>query len=180
MGRRVFALPAVVCAVLCLASASPARPPPRVTRVVVKKWPHTLTLYADGAVVKTYRVAIGPGGPGFKRQEGDQVTPVGHYHVVSRQPSQFHVFMRLDYPSKEDWARFARLKASGALSKKATIGGDIGIHGAPPQPEWKAIHKTVDWTLGCIAVDDDEIEEIARLVKDGTPVDIEDGPPPSP
>ncbi|MDB4997089.1 MAG: putative lipoprotein, partial [Myxococcaceae bacterium] len=70
--------------------------------------------------------------------------------------------------------RFNRMKAAGELPKDATIGGDIGIHGAPPQPEWKTTHKEVDWTLGCIALDDGEVDELATLVRDGAIVDIED------
>jgi murein L,D-transpeptidase YafK len=146
----------------------------RATRVVIKKNAHELALYRGDALVKTYRVAIGPGGAGYKHREGDKVTPVGHYHVIMHQPSQYRLFMRLDYPNAEDRARFTKLVASGELPKDATIGGDIGIHGAPPQREWKTTHKTVDWTLGCVAVDDAEIDEIGSLVADGTPVDVED------
>lgn len=151
-----------------------ASSPQKATRVVVKKNSHALLLYSGETVLKEYRVAIGPGGAGFKRREGDKVTPVGHYHVIMHQPSQFHIFLRLDYPNAQDRTRFGQLVASGELPKDAHIGGDIGIHGAPAQTEWKAIHKTVDWTLGCVAVDDAEIEEIAGLVPDGTPVDIDD------
>lgn len=151
-----------------------APPPQHATRVLIKKNAHELVVYRGDAVVKTYRVAIGPGGAGFKKREGDQVTPVGHYHVIMHQPSQFHLFLRLDYPNADDRTRFAKLVASGDLPKDARIGGDIGIHGSPPQLAWKPIHKSVDWTLGCIAVDDAEIDEIGSLVADGTPVDVED------
>ena len=144
------------------------------TKIVIKKNAHELALYSGETFIKKYAVAIGPGGPGFKHREGDKVTPVGRYHVVMHQPSQFHQFLRLDYPNAEDRARFARLQASGELPKEATIGGDIGIHGSPPQLGWKPIHKTVDWTLGCVAVDDAEIDEIGHLVADGTPVEITD------
>ncbi len=145
-----------------------------VDRIVVHKNAHTMELFEGGRVVEAFRVAIGPGGSGFKRQQGDNVTPVGRYHIVSRSPSRYHVFMRLDYPNAADRARFARAVADGDLPKSAQIGGDIGIHGAPPQPEWKSIHKTIDWTAGCIAVDDDEIDRVAAMVRDGTTVDIEE------
>ncbi|HEX7665955.1 MAG TPA: L,D-transpeptidase family protein [Polyangiaceae bacterium] len=145
-----------------------------VDRIVIKKGAHTMELFEGANVVGSYRVAIGPGGAGVKHQQGDNVTPVGRYHVVSRSPSRYHVFMRLDYPNASDRARFAKAVADGTLPKGAQIGGDIGIHGAPPQPEWKNLHKTVDWTAGCIAVDDDEIEKVAAAVDDGTIVDIED------
>lgn len=145
-----------------------------VTRIHIKKAAHTMELLRGEQVVAEYKVAIGPGGAGFKHREGDEVTPVGRYHIVNRGPSKFHVFMRLDYPNAEDRARFAKMKASGELSKSNTIGGDVGIHGAPAQPAWKSVHKKFDWTLGCVAVDDAEISEIAAMVPDGTVVDIED------
>lgn len=148
--------------------------PMKATRVLVRKTAHELVLYRGDVVMKSYRTAIGPGGSGFKRQEGDKVTPVGHFHITMHQPSQFHLFLRLDYPTADDRARFAKLVANGDLPKEAHIGGDIGIHGAPPQAQWKSVHKTVDWTLGCVAVDDAEIDEIGSLVPDGTPVDIVD------
>jgi murein L,D-transpeptidase YafK len=164
---------------LCLGAAQPPSPttPAKagsVNRVTISKGTHTMELWTGETLVRRYRVAIGPGGAGPKLREGDKVTPTGRYHVVDGVPSQFHVFMRLDYPNADDWARFNKLKAEGKLPKDARIGGDIGIHGAPPAPEWKSMHKTVDWTLGCIAVDDAEIEEIDRLVPGGTIVDITD------
>jgi murein L,D-transpeptidase YafK len=154
------------------APAVPAVPPPpkRATRVLVKKSAHSMTLLGrDDEVLGTYQVSIGPGGSGFKRREGDMVTPVGRYHITMHQPSRFKIFLRLDYPNAQDWERFKELKRKGALPDKATIGGDIGIHGGTPPTL-----KTQDWTLGCVAVDDEEIVEIARAVPDGVVVDIED------
>jgi murein L,D-transpeptidase YafK len=145
--------------------------------MTIHKGKHLMELVdATGGVV-SYPVSLGPGGAGFKRREGDRVTPTGHYKVVSRGPSQFKVFMRLDYPNAEDWARFRKLKADGTLPKGATIGGDIGIHGGTPpglNHDKDAPLEHRDWTLGCIGVEDDEINEIARRVPDGTPVDIDD------
>jgi murein L,D-transpeptidase YafK len=155
---------------------NPGKPPPTspTARIHVSKSRHRLEVVERGALVRAFGVALGPGGPGVKRREGDQITPVGRYHVVSRSPSTFHLFLRLDYPNADDRARFKRLQDSGDVSRSARIGGDIGIHGAPPQPARKATHKDVDWTLGCIALDDAEIDELATLVSDGAIVDIED------
>ncbi|MBX3206647.1 MAG: L,D-transpeptidase family protein [Labilithrix sp.] len=160
------------------AVAAPAR---RVTRVLIKKQEHTMQLLAADAkgneeVVASYKVAIGPGGLGPKRQEGDMTTPVGRYHVTMRQRSQYKLFLGIDYPTVADHRRFELLKRRGDLPKSATIGGSIGIHG-PPVALSDATKKTLkehDWTAGCIAVDEDEITEIGRLVRDGTVVDIED------
>ena len=145
-----------------------------VARIHIQKSAHVMELLdKDDHPIATYRVAIGPGGDGRKNQEGDRVTPVGRYHVISRGPSTFKVFMRLDYPNADDRVRFAKLKASGALPKHATIGGDIGIHGGSP-PGYNTGEATHDWTLGCISVEDAEIVAIAPVVKDGTIVDIDD------
>ncbi len=154
-------------------AASRAAP---VTRVQIRKSAHTLELYRGEELFASYRVAIGPGGAGPKTREGDMVTPVGRYHVVSRRPSQYRLFLSLDYPNSSDWERFLRLKREGRIPAAAAIGGSIGIHGPPialPE-ETKANLKASDWTAGCIAVDDDEIQDIAHAVPDGTPVDIED------
>ncbi|MFO0667343.1 MAG: L,D-transpeptidase [Polyangiaceae bacterium] len=146
----------------------------KATRILVRKRAHEMVVFAGDVPLHTWRVAIGPGGVGPKHIEGDKVTPVGRYHVIAKSPSVWGTFMRLDYPNAEDRLRFARLKREGKLPRNATIGGDIGIHGAPQEREYKKGHKESDWTLGCIALDDDEIRELARRVPLGTVVDIED------
>lgn len=138
-----------------------------VDRIHIKKSTHTLELFAGTTLVKSYKVAIGPGGSGYKQREGDKVTPVGRYSVGHAIPSQFHLFMWVSYPNEADKKRFAELKSEGKLPKDATIGGDIGIHGGGGG-------QYQDWTLGCIALENDEIEEVAKVTKDGAAVDIED------
>lgn len=170
--RRVLSFAAVLAVGVApaLTTAAQAAPPKKAARILVKKSEHTMQLLAkDDEVLATYKVSLGPGGPGYKRREGDRVTPVGRYHVTMHQPSQFKIFLRLDYPNATDRARFERLKKAGELPNGATIGGDIGIHGGTPPSL-----KDRDWTLGCVAVEDDEIVEIAKLVPDGVAVDIED------
>jgi murein L,D-transpeptidase YafK len=178
----VLGLLSVVCSVGLLAPCPTAEAAQgkRVSRVRIKKKEHVMQLLAGSSgneeMVASYKVAIGPGGAGPKRREGDMVTPVGRYHITMHQPSQYKVFLRLDYPNVDDYRRFSSLKQSGELPKEAKIGGDVGIHGPPVSlaAEVKSSLKEHDWTAGCIAVNDDEISEVARLVRDGTPVDIED------
>jgi murein L,D-transpeptidase YafK len=174
---RTFLLLAVV-SVLALAPCpnADAASTRRVTRLLIKKSAHTMTLLDDDSIVASYKVAIGPGGSGFKRMQGDMTTPVGRYRVTAHQPSKYKVFLRLDYPNAVDRERFETLKRRGDLPPFASIGSDIGIHGPPVELDamTRSRLKAHDWTAGCIAVDDEEISEIARLVKDGTPVDIED------
>jgi murein L,D-transpeptidase YafK len=78
-----------------------------VTRVLIQKKEHRMKLLAaDGMEVASYSVAIGPGGMGPKRKEGDMTTPVGRYHITMHQPSQYKIFLRLDYPTADDFKRF--------------------------------------------------------------------------
>ncbi len=101
------------------------------------------------------------------------VTPVGHYHIAARHPSErFDVFLLVDYPNQADRERFATLKARGDLPRSATIGGNVGLHGGSPA-SWPD-GKVQDWTAGCIAVDNATIERIAPRIKDGTALDIDD------
>jgi murein L,D-transpeptidase YafK len=154
-------------------AASPDRPhPPTVTRVHVDKSARTMQLLDGETVVASYAVAVGKGGAGPKKKEGDMVTPVGRYRVVKHLPSHLRIFLQLDYPNAEDRARFEELKRRGELPRNATIGGDIGIHGEPP--EAKPFKKADYQSHGCVVLEDAEIDQVARLVPDGTTVEIED------
>jgi murein L,D-transpeptidase YafK len=175
--RRRAATALAVVALLTISTLAQPASTPSVTRLHLTKSTHLLTLFAGDDLVASFQASIGPGGLGFKTREGDNVTPDGRYHVIAHQASRFRIFLRLDYPNTEDRARFATLKASGALPKEARIGGDIGIHGTPQEHEYdeeRASFRGVDWTAGCIAVGDDEIDRIAAWVHDGALIDIED------
>jgi murein L,D-transpeptidase YafK len=171
--RHAARLGCLILGIVLESRASPAAPD-AITRVEVHKAPHLMQLFAGETEVARYNVWIGPGGRGVKRREGDQVTPVGHYHVSRRSPSaHYDIFLGIDYPNSADRARFADAKASGALPDGATIGGDVGIHGGSPET-WEAVSDGEDWTLGCVSVRNSEIERIARVVRVGTPVEISD------
>ncbi len=161
-----------------LAAPSPvalaAEPPPAaVTLVRIDKSEHWLELVAGERVVKRYRVALGSGGAGPKRFEGDKTTPVGTYRISSRFKGLFHQFLNVSYPNDEDRARFAALRKQGMVPPGRGVGHSIGIHGVG-DPALAGVHKESDWTHGCIALDDAEIDELGRLVKDGTPLVITD------
>jgi len=147
--------------------------PNEVTLIRIDKSDHRLELVAAAKVVKTYRVAIGSGGMGPKRFEGDKVTPVGTYHVTSRFKGLFHQFLGVSYPNDEDRARYADLKKRGEVPPGRGVGFGIGIHGVGVK-EWNGNHKQSDWTHGCIALDDSEIDELSKLVKEGTSIVIVD------
>lgn len=142
--------------------------PPNVTadRVLVEKSARGLTLLRDGARLKTYRVALGHSPVGPKEQEGDQRTPEGLYLIdFHKADSDYHRALHISYPEQRDIDRAA---ASGVPP-----GCDIMIHGIRNGMGWiGAFHRRTDWTAGCVAVTDFEIEEIWRAVPDGTPIEI--------
>lgn len=175
MSRMIRPLVLLASVALMGAGAPPAtaeRHAPTVTRVHVKKSARTMRLFDGDSLVATYAVAVGRGGAGPKRMEGDNVTPVGRYHVTKHMPSHLRIFLALDYPNAEDRARFEELKKRGELPKSATIGSWIGIHGEPP--EAKPFKKAEYQSHGCVVLEDAEIDQVARMVPDGAVVDIED------
>jgi murein L,D-transpeptidase YafK len=143
-----------------------------VDRIVIYKGRHELQAWSGPRLVKSYRIAIGRGGAGPKQLEGDNRTPEGVYRITRRFPSAtFHRFLHISYPSAQDRAAFARALRSRRLPRGARIGGSIGIHGEKRGLRMLP-HKWVDWTQGCIAVDNAEIEELYRSVKIGARVEI--------
>ncbi len=137
-----------------------------VDSLVAEKGKRFMHLYSSGAVVKSYRIALGFNPVGPKLRQGDGRTPEGRYTIIERNPeSRYHLSLRISYPDVEDRKR--------ARKKGVSPGGDIFIHGWPDSVARKhASPPTVDWTLGCIAVTNDEIEELWKVVPVGTPVII--------
>jgi murein L,D-transpeptidase YafK len=135
-------------------------------RIEVFKAEHRLVLLRDGKPVKSYRVSIGTNPVGPKREQGDHRTPEGTYVIdFHKRDSAFHLALHISYPSEED-RRQAALRG-------VSPGGSVMIHGLPNDwPGFAVIHRYHDWTDGCIAVTDREIEEIAAAVPDGTPIVI--------
>lgn len=129
--------------------------------IVLDKSDRTLTMYSRGVKVKEYEVALGKNPVGHKLRRGDGRTPEGLYYIEGRNPgSKYHLSLRISYPSVNDRLRAARLAASP--------GGDIMIHGLPPAfSTVGALHRQQDWTEGCVAVTNAEIEEIWRAVPNG-------------
>lgn len=133
---------------------------PKVTQVQVHKADRKLYLFHNDKVLKTYDVALGFAPQGHKEFEGDGKTPEGLYYISHRNPgSNYHRSLRVSYPNEAD---VAYAKAAGK-----SPGGDIFIHGAPNGPITQR-----DWTLGCVAVTDREMETIYAMVKPGTPIHI--------
>jgi murein L,D-transpeptidase YafK len=134
--------------------------------IVVEKQRHIMTLYNEGFPVRTYQIALGKDPVGDKVRIGDGRTPEGVFHIDFRNPqSKYHKALHISYP---DAAHIQRANAMGYAA-----GGDIMIHGLPPAyADLGAAHREFDWTNGCIAVTDQEIEEIWRAVPNGAAIQI--------
>ena len=138
-----------------------------VDKVVVYKHDHKLILLSRGKQVKSYRVALGAEPVGPKTQQGDHRTPEGLYVLDSRNPnSQYYKAFHISYPNSKDIATAKKLGVSP--------GGDIMLHGLPKKYAWVGkAHATHDWTDGCIAVSNEEMDELWKLIPVGTRIQIE-------
>jgi len=139
---------------------------PTADAIEVFKARRELVLLRDGKPIKTYKVSLGIHPAGTKERQGDRRTPEGRYVIdYHNYASAFHLSLHISYPSAQDRKR--------AAARHVPPGGDIMIHGLPNgMGALSALLRGVDWTDGCIAVDDEEIEEIAEAVPDGTPIVI--------
>jgi murein L,D-transpeptidase YafK len=138
----------------------------KVDKVVLIKSKRVLILLRQGEIFKTYKVALGKEPNGHKTKAGDKKTPEGTYKLDSRKPdSKFHLAIHISYPNESDIVN--------AHKRGVSPGGDVMIHGLPHDlGRVGKLHRLSDWTNGCIAVTNSEIEEIWRLVPDGTPIEI--------
>jgi len=137
-----------------------------IDRIMVEKSARRLSIFANGKKLKSYPVALGRNPVGPKEEEGDMKTPEGIYKIDDRNPrSSFHLALHVSYPSDEDKAR--------AAERGVPAGSEIMIHGIRNGLGWiGAFHRMHDWTIGCIAVTDEEIEELWRVIPNGTPIEI--------
>jgi murein L,D-transpeptidase YafK len=150
-------------------------------RIVVKKKERQLTLFSGDKSLKTYRIALGRNPAGAKESKSDGRTPSGDYYICTRQDgSQYHLFLGLNYPNAQDAEKGWKAKRINEATYKAMaqaeenrkapdwttpMGGAIGIHGRGSKR---------DWTLGCIALEDSDVEEIWVATAQWTPVRIEE------
>lgn len=142
-----------------------ATKPKTADRIVIEKSAHTMELMSGSQVLKTYRVALG-NPKGAKQQEGDRETPEGEYVIDAKnEHSRFHRALHISYPNAADRERAKNLRVNP--------GADVEIHGLPSMFAWAgSLHRSKDWTAGCVAVTNSEIEEIWPLVPVGTKVEI--------
>ena len=160
-----LAASALLFAASCANGAAPA-PAKQADRIVIEKSKRTMTLMSGATVLKTYKVALGGQPVGAKQRLGDHKTPEGLYAVDQKKAdSIFHRALHISYPNARDREYARKLGVSP--------GGDVEIHGLGARYGWVgAAHRQMDWTDGCIAVTNEEIDEIWPLVAVGTPVEI--------
>ncbi|MEM7075507.1 MAG: L,D-transpeptidase family protein [Pseudomonadota bacterium] len=170
MKRRTFLRTGLLTGVAALGATACSRSKfkryrgPTVTRVVVDKGTREMYLYHGKKLLEGYNVELGFTADGHKQFEGDGKTPEGDYFIDRRNPnSSFHLSLGISYPNRKD-------RAFAAAAGK-NPGGDIFIHG---QPNWAARRHNMgpDWTAGCIAVKNREMETIYAMVRTGTPIRI--------
>jgi murein L,D-transpeptidase YafK len=153
-----------------LCAAGIARPAsesaPHADRVLVLKKKRILQLLYQGKAIKTYKVALGGDPIGPKTRQGDHKTPEGMYVLNFRNPhSQFYKAIHISYPNSHDRAQ--------SRQRGVSIGGDVFVHGLPNGYGYLgAAHRLKNWTDGCVAVTNQEMDEIWRAVADGTPIEI--------
>jgi len=156
----------LLMAILVLAISNAIHSGQKVDRVVVNKADRELQLVCNDQVIRKYKISLGGNPAGHKQQEGDQHTPEGLYTLDYRNAdSKFYKSIHISYPNAKDKAT--------AKKKSVHPGGSIMIHGQKNGFGWLGIvMQLFDWTDGCIAVTDKEMDEIWSLVDIGTPIQI--------
>jgi len=140
--------------------------------VLIDKSDYKLTLKTDQYILKEYPAVFGGNPEDDKRMEGDQCTPEGTFKIRDRYPHKnWSKFIWIDYPNDSSRIKFYNAKKDGKIPNDARIGGEIGIHGVPESYEY-AIAMKYNWTLGCISLKNDDINEIYKVVKIGTKIII--------
>ncbi len=182
--------PPPVAPVASAAAATLSTPISRQVRIVVSAADRRMTVYQGNAVLATFPVAIGFNGAAPRRARGDDITPVGHYRVGwINYGTRYGTFMGLTYPNREDaaWglrqgiisraqydAIVSAIDSGRTPPQNTPLGGAIGIHGMGPQfgdaPDSKVFPGR--WTAGCVALSNWDVQQLAALVKVGTPVEI--------
>ncbi len=140
--------------------------------LVVSKSKHTIALWEQDRWVIRWPCTFGSNDLTDKMFQGDRRTPEGTFTIVHKRPhDKWNKFMLIDYPTRADYAKFNERKQKGLIPADAKIGGDIGIHGTWPREDW-AVEKLQNWTLGCVSMKNEHLNELYNMVMVGTIVVI--------
>ena len=137
------------------------------TAIVVDKFARKCYVYRNGSLKKTFEAELGPNWIGTKMHKGDKSTPEGRYHVTKKKKNRetkYYKALLINYPNDEDKERYEKAVKSGRISKRTGIGNLIEIHGDGG--------RGMDWTDGCVALENKDMDVIFDMVSVGTPVTI--------
>ncbi len=191
MLRSSFVIKVISISLLVISSLSLSVKASDNIELLISRSKHTLSVKQGDVTLSTFKVAFGSGGKKAKLKEGDHTTPKGAYLINKISDSEsFHLFMLLNYPNMDDAKRALKdnlisrtqyrsillAQIEGRLPPQNTaLGGSIGIHGIGIETEDKIeIHQYLDWTKGCIAMRNDEVDTLRRYIAPGTKVIITD------
>jgi len=141
--------------------------------ILINKSKYTLDILANAKIIKRYPIKLGFDSIDDKWMQGDGCTPEGIYAADIKLPlgkATYYKAININYPTPDNWKNFNKRKADGIIPPNATIGGAIEIHGTGP--EEKGIDKKTNWTSGCIAVSNTDMDTIYENVNIGTPIII--------
>ncbi|MEO1377354.1 MAG: L,D-transpeptidase [Cyanobacteria bacterium J06635_10] len=142
------------------------------TSILIEKSKHRITLYYNKKPIKSYPVVFGSSPTGDKFQEGDRRTPEGIHRIKDLYPHpSWSKFIWLNYPNAASWRKHLQAKSQGKISWFNSIGGEVGIHGVPEGSDGM-IDKQQNWTLGCPSLKNKDVDELYKLVKVGTLVEV--------
>jgi murein L,D-transpeptidase YafK len=167
--KIIFSLIGLAIVLIVLWFIKPGSPLPKgstISKIVVYKSRNIMEVYSHDVLLKTYKISLGRNPSGDKEKEGDKRTPEGDYFIDGKNPgSGYHKNLGISYPNEAD-VREAR-------SKGFAVGGEIKIHGIRNGLVFIGkFHRLFNWTAGCVAVTNDEIDELYGSVAVGTPISI--------
>ena len=146
---------------------------PSELHLFIDKTDYVLSVMQASCVIKQYPVVLGGNPTDDKLMQGDQCTPEGRFSILSKYPHRtWEKFIWIDYPNQDSWKKHNAAKSGGMIPEDASIGGEIGIHGVPEFGE-DAIALGINWTLGCISLRNDDINDFYRFIDKGTLVIIQ-------
>ena len=148
-------------------------PPGAPIKVQIDKGDYTLQIFTSDTLVKTYPVVFGGNPVDDKLRQGDQCTPEGVFKMRAKYPHKsWSKFIWIDYPTTASWQKHRQAKKDGLIPQHAKIGGEIGVHGVPEGKDF-TIDRRINWTLGCISLKNEDINEIYPFFNDKTTIVIQ-------
>ncbi|MEG4284379.1 L,D-transpeptidase [Microcoleus sp. A006_D1] len=140
--------------------------------ILVEKSKYRLTVYDNKKPIKSYPVVFGSNPAGDKLKAGDSRTPEGIFSIKDLYPhAAWSKFLWLDYPTKQSWRKHIKGKQAGTIKWNDSVGSEVGIHGVPANSK-KIIKNRSNWTLGCVSLENKDVEELYQFVQKGTKVEI--------